>query len=198
MELEEMKNLWQEMSAGLQSQQKINDDLILRMTKMEYRKKLNNIFLPEAISTVISFAGVIGVLFYFQKLDTWYLLSCGIVSVLILVLLPVLSLRAICRMRSLNVSKNNLKESLLRYSKGRMQFVWVQKMSFYLGALLLVFFLPVAGKLISGKDFFTETHIWIWYAIMFPFFYGFARPVYKYYLRASADAENILKELDTD
>jgi hypothetical protein len=196
MQLEEMKTLWEEMSMEIEKQKKITDSLIIKMTQADYRNKINKILFPEAIGSLACFAGVLFILINFQKLNTWYLLICGIIAALILLLLPILSIKAIRKMGSVNISGNNYKQSLLEYSKGKLQFVFVQKLSFYLGSILMLVILPVMGQLISGKDFFTETRLWIWYAIGFPFFYSFARWVFKSYKKTAGDAENILKELE--
>jgi hypothetical protein len=195
MELEKMKTLWQEMSVEIEKQKKLTDSLIIKMTQVNYRNKLSKILIPEAIGAFVCLAGLLFILINFQKLTTWYLIGCGIVSVLILFLLPVLSLRAIRKMRSVNILDNNYKQSLLEYSKGKIQFVFVQKLSFYLGAILLLTVLPVMGQLIDGIDIFIKTSLWLWYAIAFPFFYWFAKGVFKNYNKTSADAENILREL---
>ncbi|MEP6594799.1 MAG: hypothetical protein ABJA71_02585 [Ginsengibacter sp.] len=62
-------------------------------------------------------------------------------------------------------------------------------------SILMLVILPVMGQLIGGIDFFTETRLWIWYVTGFPFFYLFAKWVFKSYNKSTADAENILKEL---
>ena len=165
------------------------------MTQADYRNKISKILIPEAIGALVCFAGILFILVNFQKLNTWYLLVCGIISVLILFILPLLSVKAVWKIRSLNILDNNYKQSLLEYSKGKMQFVFVQKLSFYLGSLLMLAILPVMGQLIGGMDFFKETSLWIWYSIGFPFFYWFARWVFKSYIKSTTDAENILKEL---
>jgi hypothetical protein len=196
MELEEMKNLWEEMSIGIEKQKKITDSLIIKMTRTSYRNKIIKILVPEIIGTFGCFAGAIFILINLQKLGVWYLLACGIISVLILFLLPVLSIKSIRKIRSINISENNYKQSLLEYSKAKIQFVLFQKFSFYLGALLMLTILPVMGQLIAAKDFFTETRLWYWYVIGFPFFYAFSKWVFKSYIKTTAEAENILKELE--
>jgi hypothetical protein len=196
MEFEEMKSLWGEMSGKIEQQKKLTDSLIIKMTKSGYKNKIMKIFIPEMIGALVCFAGALYILFSFQKLDMWYLLVCGIVSVLILFLLPVLSFNAIHKIRSVNVLANNYKQSLLEYSKGKQQFVFVQKLSFYLGAVLFLAVLPVIGQLIAGKDLFIETRLWLWYAIGYPFFYGFSKWVFRKYAKATAEAEEILKELE--
>ena len=100
-------------------------------------------------------------------------------------------------MRFVNISENSYKQSLLEYTNGKMQFVFAQKLSFCLGAILMLAILPVMGQLIGGKDIFITTSLWYWYPIAFPFFYWFAQSVFKRYNKTSADAENILKELES-
>jgi hypothetical protein len=196
MEIDEMKTLWDEMSMEIRKQKIFTESIIIEITQSNYKNKLSRILIPEIIGAFACLAGILFILVSFQKLDRWYLLGCGIVSILILFLLPVLSIKAIHNIRSVHISENNYKQSLLEYAKGKLQFVLVQKRSLYLGSILMLVILPVMGKLIGGTDFFKSTSVWYWYAIGFPFFYYFARWVFKSYNRTASDAENILKELD--
>jgi hypothetical protein len=196
MELEEMKSLWGEMSGKIDQQKKLTDSLIIKMTRSDYKNKIMKIFIPELIGALVCFGAALYILFSLQKLDEWYLVVCGIVSVLILFLLPILSFNATNKIRSLNILANNYKQSLLEYSKGKRQFIFVQKLSFYLGAVLLLTVLPVTGQLIAGKDLFIESRLWIWYAIGYLFFYGFSKWVFRKYAKATVEAEEILKELE--
>ncbi len=195
MELEEMKTLWGDMSIEIEKQKALTDSLIIKMTEVNYRNKLNKIMIPEAIGALVCFAGAFFIVINFQNLNNWYLLVCGITSILILLLLPILSIKAMRKLRSSNILNNNYKQSLLEYSKSKIQFVFVQKLSFYMGAMLMLMILPVMGKLVSGVDFFKAANVWYWYAIGFPFFWWFAKWVAKNYTKTTTDAENILKEL---
>jgi len=196
MELEEMKTIWGEMSAAIEKQKMLTDALIIRMTQADYRNKINKILIPEAVGSAVCFAAFLFILINLQKLDPWYLMVCGIMSSLIIILLPVLSVKAIYKMHSINIGGNNYKQSLLEYSKGKLQFVFVQKLTFYLGSLLILTLVPVMGKLIANADMFKVTRLWYCYVIMFPFFYWFATWVFKQYRKIIQGAENILKELE--
>ena len=196
MEIEEMKTLWSEMTVAIEKQKKITSSTITKMTAQGYRNKINNLLLPEAIGSVVCLAEALFILLKFQQLNTWSLSACGIAAVIILLVLPLLSIRAIHTMRSINLVGNNYKQTLSQYSKGKIQFVFKQKASLYLGAFLLVVALPVMGKLIADQDFFITTRLWLIYAIAFPFFYGFARWVFKSYNKKIAAAESMLNELE--
>ena len=197
MELEEMKLQWAQMSVELAKQKKITDSLILKMIKSNYRNQISKLIIPEAIGSFICLAEGLYLVLNLQKLPTWYLLACGIISSIILFFLPLLSMKAVRNMQRVTISLNNYKQSLLEYSKGKMQFVYAQKVSFYLGAVLLVTGLPAMGMIVAGKDLFTATSLWLFYAIGFPFFYFFAKSVFKSYIKKTADAECILKELES-
>ena len=196
MELDEMKTLWAEMSDQISHQKKMTDSLIIRMTRSDYRNKLLKIWIPEIMGTCICLAAAVYIIADFQKLDTWYLMLCGIICLFILFILPLLSIYALHKIRSVNILQNNFKQTLQEYSKCKRQFVMTQKLSFYLGALLLLASLPVMGKLIAGKDLFIDSRLWLWYAVGYPFFYGFSRWVFRNYAKTTKAAEEVLKELE--
>jgi hypothetical protein len=196
MELEEMKTLWDNMSAELEKQKKMNSNLIIKMTKANYRNKMGKIILPEAIGSLGCMAVIVYILANFQKLGPWYLVVCGVVAALILLILPLLSLWGIYKMHSVDISGSSYKQSIQEFSKAKMKFIFAQKMTFYLAPLLMLAILPVMGMLMGGKNFFTQTNIWLWYAISFPFFYPFTKWVYRHYVKATTGMENLLKELE--
>ena len=195
MELEEMRSLWVEMSVEVEKQKKLTNSLIIRMTRVSYKNKLSKLYIPEAIGAVVCLCGLLFLLVNFYKLNTWYLVACGIAATVILFLLPILSIRAIRNMRSVNITANSYKQALLHYSKGKLQFVFVQKLSVYCNSVLMLTMLPVMAMLISGRDIFKNSDLWYGYVIVFPFLYYFATWVSKKYSKTTTDAENILKEL---
>jgi hypothetical protein len=196
MELEEMKTLWSEMSAELEKQKKLTDLIIIKMTQANYRSKINGIFIPEVIGSFICLAMGLYILVNFYKLNSLWMALCGAAGVLILFILPVLSLRAIHTLRSVNILRTNYKQSLKLYAKGKLQFVFVQKLSFYLGAVMMLVLLPPVCVIMGVKDPFSQSSLWLSYVVMFPLFYFLARWVFRKYMSVTGNAENILKELD--
>jgi hypothetical protein len=152
--------------------------------------------LPETVGTVICFAMAAYALFNFEKLDTWYLALCGIISVAFCIVLPVLSLRSIDRMKQINLEQNSYRETLIQYAKEKDRFVRVQKAGYYLGFVFSLAVLPVAGKLMRDKDLILDAKLWIWYiplALIFHFL--FSKWVWKHYSSAAKGARNLLDEL---
>lgn len=191
-----MKRLWTEMSADLEKQKTLTDALIIKMTQAGYRDKISKIRIPEMTGALLCGLQIAYILFNIKKLGAWYLEVCAVGAVAILLVLCVLSLRSIRALESVQVSKASYKQSLLAYSKGKIRFVFIQKLSFYLTPLLMLAILPVAVKLFGGKDLFVTTRLWIWYGVAFLLYYPLARWVFRRYIKIVTDAEAILKELE--
>jgi transcription antitermination factor NusG len=196
MELDEMKTQWQAMSVEIEKQKKLTDAIIIKMTQLNYKNKINKILLPEASASVICMAALCYLLVNLRHLTTWYLLVCGLIAVVVLFVTPILSISTILKMAAIDVSANDYKQTLAAWSKRKIQFVNGQKLSICLASLIMVVLPPVAFKLIAGMDLFKTGNLWYWYAICFPLFYWGANWVYKYYVKTVGDAENILKELE--
>jgi hypothetical protein len=197
MELEELRKDWQEMSKEIEKQKILTDKLIINMTQRKYKNKLKLISIPEFIGTVICFAGAIYILLNFFKLDTWYMQLSGIFTALFCIVLPILSLKSIFGMQKIDLSKSNYKQSLEKFAKNKKQFVLIQKASFYLSFILVIVSLPVAAKLMNGKDLFLESKVWLWYVPFgFLFLYIFSKWVFKKYKNVTNSAEDLLKDIE--
>lgn len=197
MELEEMKNLWQEMSSEIQKQKTLTDKRIMDMTQQKYRNKLQHIRVPEIIATFICFGAAGSILWNLSDFDTWYLMVFALASVGLLILLPLLSLRAISRMQQLNVSEKSYQETLREFARRKAQFLGVQRLSLYLGFVLLIIILPVFSKMMDGKDIIQSMGFGVWTVLLgIGFFVLFARWVYRSYKGIANQAETILKELE--
>lgn len=196
MELEQMQLLWTELSSKLEKQQALTDSLIIKMTETNYRNRLNKIYVPEIIGSLVCLAGVMYLLANFQKLNSGYLLACTLILTSLLIALPALSLNAICKMRSLNISAGNYKDILTEFSKRRLRFMGVQKISFFLSPLIMITMLPVIGQLKHIPAFLNAGKLGIWYLACLCFFVVFAMPVYKHYRKVTRKMEDVLKELE--
>ncbi len=202
MELEEMQEVWSEISGQLEKQKKLTDKMIIMMTQEQYRKKWNKIAYNEILGTIICFGMAILIFVNINALETWYNIVSGILSAIILIVLPILSLLSINKMSGINFYQNSFKDTLIRFTKNKKQFQSLQKTSYYLSFLLIFLILPVTSKIIGGKDMFTGIkNIWvlvIFIPIGITFFVFFAKWVKKCYGKNIDEAERILKDLQTE
>jgi len=199
MQLEEMKNLWDEMSLKIDSQQKLTNKLIMEMTQQKFRNRFNTLSLYETSGAVICFLAATFILLNLDKMDTWYLMLCGILSLLILIILPILSLRALFGLKKLNLSKNNYKETLLEFSRRKKNMMLIQQFSVGISIVIMWMVAPVFSMIVNGKDFFMQEHstgLLLFYAATTIGMIFFARWGYGCYKRITASAEKDLKELE--
>lgn len=197
MELKELETLWSEMSQELETQKKLTNELIMNMTQEKYSNKFQKISTYETIGGVICIIAGIFILTKFSMLDTWYLQLCGLFTVIFLFLLPVLTLNSLRRIQKINIADKNFKETLVSFSKAKKQLLFLQRLGLYLSFILMFTILPVASKIMKGKDLFLDTYLWyIYLPIMAVFLFFFTRWGYGCYKSITNSAENILKELE--
>lgn len=195
MNVEELQSIWTEMSRELEKQKKLTHEIIIQMTKERYKSKLQKIAKYEGIGAVVCFAAALMILINFYKLDTWYLVLCGLFTLFFLLVLPVLVLRTIRNMKRINIAKGSYSDNLLAFSRARNQFLFIQRIGIGLGFVLILTTLPVAGKILNDRNLFEESQAWIWYIpIMTIFLIFFSRWGYGMYRRITLSAENIIKE----
>ena len=197
MDLEEIQTIWSEMSDQLEQQKKLTNELIMKMTQDRYSNKFDKITFYETIGAVICFLAAIYFLVNIHKLDTWYLLACGIFTVAFLIVLPIITLGLLGKIKRMNIVKNSFKETIVGYTKAKNQLLLMQRVGIYLSFVLMFTCLPAFSKIMNNKDLFLQSKIWLIYLpLMAIFLFFFARWGYKCYKNITNSAENILKELE--
>lgn len=197
MELEEMQAAWTHMSDQLETQKKLTDDIIMKMTQERFSKQWNTIGAAEKVGTVISFSAAIALLFHFDKLDTPLLQICGVLCLVILIVAPVLSLRSIHGLQSVSLS-DPYSKMMESYAKAKKRFVNFQKMNMILSFFFMLLTIPVSGKLLNGENLFETLDTKLLYALPFCFLFFFLliRYVTKCYRSVLKKSEDILKEVE--
>lgn len=200
MEFKEMQLLWNEMSQKIDQQKILTDKLIVDITKERYTNRFNKILMYEITGALICLSSALFLILNFEKLDTWYLLTCGIVTLGLILLLPILVLQSIHKIKHLNIAKDNYKQTLIGFYKSKKQLLFSQRLGIALSFVLAVVILPVTSKILKNKDLFAEEHhvkLLISTAVLIIFIFFFSRWGYKGYKSVAKSAENILKELDS-
>lgn len=151
MELEELKANWQAMSQELENQKKLTNEIILKMTKENYRNKFRKLYSYETIGAIICYILAVLILFNFGKLDTLYLKISGILTIAFLTVLPTLVLRALKRIKNLDILKGSYKDNLLKYIKEKNGLLKLQQIGIVLSFLSVLFSPALALKLLRDK-----------------------------------------------
>ncbi|RKN81108.1 hypothetical protein [Ulvibacterium marinum] len=199
MELEEIMTVWKQMSHQLEKQEKLTKEIILQMTQQRYSTIFSKVFTIESMAAIISYVIAFVLIFNLYKLDTWYLMTCGILTLVALFTLPLLVLRSLGRIRDFDIGNRNYKETLIEYIKLKKKLLLLQQFISYTSFVLMFTSLAAISKIISGKDFFLmEKAGWLYalIVIVLVFLFFFVRWGYKGYLKITASAEKVLLELE--
>ncbi|MGI9551836.1 MAG: hypothetical protein ACR2MT_11595 [Aurantibacter sp.] len=199
MDLEQIQATWSQLSSELEQQKKLTKQIILQMTQERYSNKFNTISTYETIGAIICLVVGIYILGNIAKLDTWYLLACGIFTVAFLFGMPIMVLSALHRIKNMDILEHSYKDTLVRYEKAKKNLLMLQQFGIYASFILMFSTAAVFSKIWSNEDFFMiERDGWIYgsiaVAVIFVIF--FARWGYKCYKSVTSSAENILNELE--
>lgn len=198
MELDDLKNSWEDINKQVHKQQNLNPQIIDEMTRNKYNASLYKIIYPELIGTLICFASAVYIGFNFSKLDTVFLQGAGILAILLLVVLPVISLLSVRHFNMpMDVSKPYA-ETLKVFAGQKIRFHKFQQVNVLLSYLLLVDTIVLMSKFFSDKDISDNKYFWIF---SFPLGYllllFFSKWVSKKYNNTLRQAEKLLKELQS-
>lgn len=198
MEMEELQLAWSQMGKELETQKKLTKDIIMEMTRTKYENKFKKISMYEKMGAVVCLGAVLFILFYFYKLDTWYLQACGIASLTIQIILPVLVLSSLKKIQNLDILKGTYKENLMRYTKLKTRLLGLQQIGIALSLLMMFLIIPVTLKIFKDKDLFLtplNPEKWIGFSIVFIGMLFFSRWGYKSYKKITNSAALLLEDL---
>jgi len=199
MELEEMKNIWDDRNQKIDKQKILTDKSIINITKKQYDNKIRSISITETIFAFFSFIFSAFVLINYAKLNTWYLATSGIIVVLFLIIVPILSMKWIRALRYLDITRNTFKQSLFEYVKGKQKFINFIKTSSYLTIPFIMAFVLTAEKIFNDNNLIAENDFGVyWYVLPLGIIIQILinKWILIKYKKTINEAENILKELE--
>lgn len=199
MDLEEIKAVWSEMSDQLDKQKKLTNEIILNMTQERYSNKFQKITIIESFGAFICFITALYLMLNFGKLDTWYLLLCGIITLGFMLVLPVLVLRSLTKIKNLNITQGTYKDTIVKYARVKKNLLMQQQFGMYGGVVVFFTSLAVFAKMFKDEDIFMhqqEVGVYIFTVVVLILLVFFTRWGYNCYKSITSSAENILKELE--
>ena len=198
MELEELQAAWSQMSTELEHQKKLTNEMIIDMTKEKYRNKFKSMITYESFGFLICMAYAFYLLVHMNELDTWYLLSCGILALVFAVVLPFLGMKFLFDLKNLDILEGRYQQNLLKYTKASNNLLRLQKVAIFAGFAMFFLMIVINAKIMSGTDIFQSqltTGKWIGIMAGFIFMVFFCRWGYQSYRKVTTAGAAVLKEL---
>ena len=199
MELEELQANWMAMSQELEKQKKLTNEIILKMTRNNYRNKFSKLTNYETVGAIICYTLSGFILLNFWKLDTLYLKLAGVFTLAFLTVLPTLVLGALKRIKNLDILTKSYRENLITYTKEKKRLLKLQQIAIAVSFISLLFSPALALKLLRDKTLILselkpEQVIAILFVVLLMVFVS--RWGYGGYKKVTNSAEALLRDLE--
>ena len=196
MELDDLKSTWNDAKSRGQKQQPLNPETLKKMSGQQYRSTLKKITIPEMGGSLVCLAATVFIGVSFDKLDTVLLQGAGVLSILLLLLLPLISALSTGQLRSTGNVTKPYAETLKAFARQKIWFIKLQKLNVALSYLLLVTIVVLMSKLFGGDNLSDNKYFWLFsFTIGYLFLLFYSRWVGQYYRKTLRQAEELLREL---
>lgn len=196
MELEELKNTWQEISERIEKQESLINQILEKMTHEKYHSKLNKIGYSEYFGAIICYIGAIYLTMNFTKIEDILWKLFAIIAITLLAILPIVSLKSLRKIKNVTISGKTYIEAIEDFGKRKIRFQRLQKLNVSLALFLMLVAIPVLSA-IQGKDISQSTHFWtLTFPVSIIFFLVFALWVLKSYNKILRETEKMLSDIN--
>jgi hypothetical protein len=196
MELDDLKNAWNATNSAVAKQEPMTPETVKKMNDQKYRSRIKKIIIPEIAGSVICLAGAVFIAFNFYDLNKIFLQGAGILSIVLLLLLPTISMLSTWKLGTARSLDRPYAETLKEFARQKIRFVRLQKLNVTLSYLLLVTIIILLSKLLEGNDLSANKSFWIFsFSTGYIFLLFYSRWVEKYYKTTLRQAEELLSDL---
>ncbi len=151
MELDDLKNTWEDINGPAKKQQSLSLTMIDQMARSKYNSSLKKVIYPEMAGIIICIAAAAYIVLNFSKLGTPTLKGAGIVSILLLFTLSAISLISIRQLRMTRDLNKTYAETLKAFARQKIRFHQLQRINVTLSYLLLVATIILFSKFFRGN-----------------------------------------------
>ncbi|EDM43958.1 hypothetical protein SCB49_10222 [unidentified eubacterium SCB49] len=155
MELEELQQQWNVMSKRVDSLEIVTKQQIMEITNQKYKNRFKSFWLIEFTGAIVCLIMAVVILFNMSLMNTIFLKICAITLLLSLIIMPVLTLKSLYKVKSLNWSLENYKTVLIKFQKSKKRLLQMQRLAIPFTVFVFFTTIPVFNK-IMGKEALME------------------------------------------
>jgi hypothetical protein len=196
MELDDLKTDWESATNQTNKPNILTSKIINQMTQKKYQSQIKKVKYPELIGAIVCILGVSFIGFNFNTLDTTFLKSIGVLTMLLLMIMLMLSFLSLTQLSSAENFDKPYIEIIKQFANHKLRFLKYQKANALLSYLLLVTIIILLPKFFYGKDITFSKSFWIFsFSFGYIFLLFFSKWVKKFYGNSLRQAEELLKEI---
>lgn len=167
------------------------------MTQKKYQSKIKKVKYQELVGGIICIVGLIFIGFNFNKLDSVFLQSIGVITIILLMIMPTLSFLSWAHFNSEDDFDRPYIDIVKRFANQKLRFLKYQKINTFLNYLLLVTMIILSPKFFYGTDIIFNKYFWIVaFSVGYIFLLFFSKWVKKCYGTSLKQAEELLKDME--
>ena len=171
MELDDLKNTWNEMDNQVKGKQNLTLKTFDKMSKRKFHSKLYKIILPEILGSLICISSAFFIGFNFDKLNGVFYQIIGVLGISIFVIVTTISLLSLQNLNKVGDVGKPYVETLKDFATQKIKFHKLQKLNLRFSYLQLVIVVLLLPKFFKKRD--TIQHIFL-YIFIFLLLYLFA------------------------
>jgi hypothetical protein len=197
MELDELKNSWNEMDNQVIGKQNLTLKIFDKMSNRNFKSKMYRIILPEILGSIICISSAFFIGFNFDKLVGPTYQIVGVLGILIFVMVTVISFLSLQNLNKVGDVGKPYADTLKDFATQKIKFYKLQKLNLRLSYLLLVIVVLLLPKFFE-KNGIADNKVFFYtfsFTSCFIFLLFFSKWVMKSYKKTIRQAEDLLKEL---
>jgi hypothetical protein len=196
MELDDLKNTWNEMNNEVKERQNFTLKILDKMSNRKLHSKLYRIILPEVLGSLICISSAFFIGFNFDKLDRTAYQIIGVIGILVFVMVTVISLLSLENLNKAGDVGKPYADTLKDFATQKIKFCRLQKLNLRLSYLQLVIVVLLLPKFFEKSGITDSKYFFIFsFSFCFIFLLIFSKWVMNSYNKTIRQTEDLLKEL---
>ena len=196
MELDDLKNTWNEMDNQVKEKQNLTLKIFDKMSNRKFHSKMYKIILPEILGSLICISSAFFIGFNFHKLVGATYQIIGVIGILIFVMVTGISLLSLQNLNKVGDVGKPYVDTLKDFATQKIKFYKLQKLNLRLSYLQLVIVVLLLPKFFEKSGITDSKYFYIFsFSFCFIFLLIFSKWVMKSYNKTIRQTEDLLKEL---
>jgi hypothetical protein len=196
MELDQLKSTWNQLHGRGLNTGNINLQKMNTMQGTLFYSRFYKILVPELTGALVSLASAAYLVARFYKLSSPFLQVNGIITIVLLVVLPAIGLSSVWQLYKGNKIGVPYAEAVREFAVQKMRFCKLQKLNIFLSYLLLVTMILIIPSLFGKNNTTGSKYFFVFaFTIGYSFLVAFSSWVFKSYKKTIRQAEELLNDL---
>jgi len=196
MELDDLKNTWDELGNQVKGKQNFTIKIFDKMSNRKFHSKLYKIILPEILGSLICISSAFFIGFNFGKLNGATYQIIGLLGIFVFVIVTVISLLSLQNLIKVGDVGKPYVDTLKDFGTQKIKFYKLQKLNLRLSYLQLVIVVLLLPKFFEKSGITDSKYFYIFsFSFCLIFLLIFSKWVMKSYNKTIRQTEDLLKEL---